>query len=175
LRCQLKASTAHEVRRLLSKEIPASWSKRDHLHKLLDDIVARGAPITANRVRAWLGKFFEWAKGRDIIAINPVSDIDRPASEMSRDRVLSDSELKSVWIASESLGFPYKEFIRLLILTSARLSEVAGLRWSELDIENRLWILPGSRTKNGREHVIPISDMIIDILRDAQRRKGRGE
>jgi len=63
------------------------------------------------------------------------------------------------WDATLQLGWPFGPLLRLLLLTGQRESEVAGLRWSELDIPNRVWDLPGMRTKNGKAHIIHLSDL----------------
>jgi integrase len=59
--------------------------------------------------------------------------------------------------------------MRMLILTGARREEVGAMRWSEVDLAARVWTLPGARTKNGVEHVIPLSDGAISILERAPR------
>ena len=65
----------------------------------LDDIVDRGAPIVANRTLAALRKVFNWAIQRDLVATNPCDRIKPPAAEQARDRVLTDTELRALWIA----------------------------------------------------------------------------
>ena len=54
--------------------------------------------------------------------------------------------------------------LELLILTAARTGEVLGARWSEVDLEGRLWTVPADRMKAGREHRVPLSDGTIAIL-----------
>jgi integrase len=56
------------------------------------------------------------------------------------------------------------------ILTAARSGEVLGALWSEIDLENRLWTIPGSRMKAGKEHRIPLSDRAVEILAGLERR-----
>ncbi|HEY8009177.1 MAG TPA: site-specific integrase [Methylocella sp.] len=157
----------------------APWSRRrlseittSDVHSLLDKIVERGSPVTANRTLASLRRLCSWAKGRKIITANPCDDIEAPATETARDRILTDDELLAVWRASEAIGNPYVGFIRLLILTGARRSEIAGMRWSEIDIEKKLWTLPKERTKNKREHIVPLSDLAIDIIQHIPRIAG---
>jgi integrase len=131
---------------------------------LLDGIVERGSPITANRTLSWFRRLCSWAIERGLIDANPCTGVKRPAGETARDRVLSDAELKAVWRAADGLEQPYTAFIRLLILTGKRKSEVVGMEWREIDLENRVWTLPAARAKNGREHQIPLSDSAVDIL-----------
>jgi integrase len=80
--------------------------------------------------------------------------------ERSRERVLSDTELKIIW---DALGpDDYSAVVRLLMLTGQRASEIGGLRWSEIvDGEIRL---PATRTKNSRPHVVPLAPAAQLIL-----------
>lgn len=136
---------------------------------LLDGIVARGAPGQANRVLATIRKLFNWSVERGYIDVSPVQGMSAPAKERPRDRVLTDEELSRVWNASGTLGFPFGPLFRLLILTGQRRGEVSGMRWSEIDLSARTWSLPGNRTKNGRAHIVPLSDDAAKILRGLPR------
>ena len=95
-----------------------------------------------------------------------------PTKEISRDRVLTDGELRLVWIASHKLDWPYGPQLRLLILTLQRRDEVAGMRRSE--ISDRLWTLPKERVKNFREHQVPLAAEVVTLL-DSLPVIGRGE
>src|SRR5258708_7535749 len=122
----------------------------DIIHAL--DQVSAHAPIAANRLHAVLSSLFSWAKGKRLVTSNPCADLDRPAEEKSRDRVLDDKERRAVWNAAGELGRPHAGIVRLLILTGQRRNEIAGLRRSEIDLEERALHLPAARTKNGRAH-----------------------
>jgi integrase len=74
-------------------------------------------------------------------------------------------ELAAIWGAAERLEAPYAALIKLLILTAQRRSEVAGVCWSEIDLDSRLWTLPAARAKNGVEHQVPLSDSAVEILK----------
>jgi integrase len=82
---------------------------------------------------------------------------------------VSDDELKSVWRAADALEPVYAGFVKLLILTGARRSEVAGMTWREVDLAARLWTLPAARAKNNREHTVPLPDLAAEILRTLPR------
>src|ERR1700724_119934 len=169
---KLKPATAWEIERLLEKEVVAPWRGRRlsqigraDIHDLLDGIVTRGSPVTANRTLAWLRRMCSWAIERGIIEVSPCAGIRAPAAETSRDRVLSDDELKAVWQAADALETPYNGFVKLLILTGARRSEVAGMMWREIDFDAKLWTLPAARAKNATEYQIPLSDSAAEIPR----------
>jgi integrase len=113
-----------------------------------------------------------WAVSRGIIDKNPCEGISPPTVEKPRDRVLDERELALLWQATASLEFPYAQIFRLLILTGARKGEVAGATWREFDVKKRLWTLPASRSKNHREHALPLSLAAVDILSSLPRFEG---
>ena len=75
--------------------------------------------------------------------------------------MLNDDEIAALWSATDTLSQPFRDSIRLLILTGARLNEVAAMTWGEIDPAARLWRLPKERSKNRQAHVVPLSDMAI--------------
>ncbi|MEO8135933.1 MAG: tyrosine-type recombinase/integrase [Betaproteobacteria bacterium] len=159
--------SAPDVIRRLNKEIVAVWGKRQladiqrsDVHALLDSIVDRGAPKSANATLALLRGFMNWALSRDLIDSSPCLGIRRPVRAESRTRVLDERELCGVWRATAQAAETqdcFRVMVRLLILTAARRTEIAGLAWKELDFSNQLWRLPRERSKNSREHVLPLS------------------
>jgi integrase len=170
------ASWAHETERLFAKEIvPKLGSKRlgevkrSDVHDLLDGIVDRGAPIVANRTLAVFRRFCNWAIERGIIEASPADKIKPPAAEESRDRVLSDDEIRLAWGAFDRVGWPFGPLAKLLLLTGARRDEIAQARWSEVDIEARTWTIARERSKNGVAHEIPLSDAALGIIKSLPR------
>jgi integrase len=157
--------------RLLRQYVLPRWgarlardiSRRDTID-LLDRIVDDGKPIAANRVRAAISKMFNWCVERDILQATPVAGVKPPSKERPRDRVLSDPELRAVWMAADQLGGPFGALVELLILTGARRDEVARMRWSEINLKTRVWALPPERVKNGLAHEIPLSAPAIAVL-----------
>jgi len=119
----------------------------------LTAIATKSGPIEANRVRASLSAFFSWAMREGLVGANPVIGTGR-RPEQSRARVLSDDDLRAIWSATKGSD-DYSAIIRLLTLTGARANEIASLSWPEVD-DGKI-TLPASRTKNKREHVIPLS------------------
>jgi integrase len=144
-------------------------TKRDVI-ALLDTVRDR-APVMANRNLAAIRKLFNWCLARDVIQVSPCTLIEPPAPERSRDRILSDEELRLVWKATDTDFSPFGPLVKLLVLTGQRLAEVGGMRWDELDLENRLWTLPAERVKNGERHEVPLSDAAVEILKALPRIK----
>ena len=137
---------------------------RKDVRKLLDDIMDRGAPYTANRTLSGIRTFFDWAIEQDIVETSPCDRVKPPGQEQIRDRVLDDGELRLLWEATTALTPPFQQVVRLLVLTGQRLGEVSGMRWSELDLAAKLWSLPKERCKNGRAHDVPLSPQALAII-----------
>jgi len=138
--------------------------KRSDIVKVLDDIIASGAPFRANRALAAIKKLFAWSLDRGLIEMNLIAGIRPPTKERSRDRVLSDAEITRLWSASEELGYPFGPLLQLLLLTAQRRGEVAEMRWSHVDFERRIWTIPSEAAKNGRAHEVPLSDMALEVI-----------
>lgn len=140
-------------------------TKRDVI-TLLDEVQDRGAPVMANRTLAAVRKLFNWAVSRDIIAASPCAGVSPPASENSRDRILTDDELRFAWNAAGKEGWPFGPIVKIMILTGQREGEVAGMRRTELDLtgDNKLWTLPPGRVKNNERHTVPLPGAAVDII-----------
>jgi integrase len=136
----------------------------------LTEITQANGPIAANRVRTTLSAFFSWAMREGLAKGNPAAATNRN-DENTRDRVLSAAELHSLWNALSPGDFG--AIVKLLILTGQRKTEIADLRWSEIDLERSFIRLPAERVKNGRVHEIPISGAVRQILETQIRRKDR--
>ena len=129
------------------------------------DTIQKSAPIGVNRTLANLKHLMSWSVERGIIDTSPIAGMKPPSKEKPRERVLSDDELCMLWEACDDEGYPFGDCMKLLILSGQRRAEVAEMRWSELDLENRLWTLPSTRAKNGRQHTVPITNAMLDVLR----------
>ena len=143
------------------------WGHRPLDSITTDDILAElndQARVMANRVLVTFNtmwRFFLNPKHR-LATKNPVTGIERPAAEASRDRVLSDEELRAVWKASDVLGYPWGPLVQMLILTGQRRDEVARLPWSEID--GKTWVIAPERSKNGKSHTVHLSPAAMEIL-----------
>lgn len=133
------------------------------------DVIHKSAPVSANRALAHLKHLMGWCVERGMIDASPIAGMKPLSKERSRERVLTDDELGALWAACDAEGYPFGDCMKLLILSGQRRAEVAELRWSELDLEKRLWTLPAQRAKNGRQHTVPITDAMLDVLRRVPR------
>jgi len=163
-RDQAKNRSVTDVRNAMTKHAlpafrgrPIDSVRKAHVIRLLDKIVDSGSPVQANRVLAYLRRLFNWCVERDLIADNPVAGIKAPAKEVSRERVLSLDELNDVLGAAQRMGYPWGPLVEMLVYTGQRLDEAARTTWDEVDLDSQVWALSGSRTKNGRPHVVHLS------------------
>lgn len=133
------------------------------------DTIQESAPVSANRALAHLKHLMGWCVERGMIDANPIAGMKPVSKEQSRERVLTDDELGALWAACDAEGYPFGDCMKLLILSGQRRAEVAEMRWSELDLEKLLWTLPSQRAKNGRQHTVPITGAMLDVLRRVPR------
>lgn len=138
------------------------------LTAILNRAMREGGPASANRVLAILKKFCNWCVEKDVFSLSPAESIRPPAQNVSRNRVLTDDEIRWLWKASGEFSYPFGSLWRVLLLTAQRREEVAGATWGEFSIngENPLWIIPFERTKNGKENVVPLSQMVVATIED---------
>jgi integrase len=110
-----------------------------------------------------LGRMFRWCVAHRMVAANPARDVYRPPPAPSRHRVLTDAEIAKLWRATATDG-AFASATRLLLLTGARRSEVAGMRWSELSEDLGVWNLPPARTKNKLPHQVHLPTAAREIV-----------
>jgi integrase len=136
--------------------------RRDIIELIYD--IARTAPFQANRSLAHLSRFYRWLLNRGVVQSSPCLAIERPAREVARERILSDDEIRRFWTAAGQLPAPYADIYKLLVLSGARRQEIADMKGGELDLEKRLWMLPGERAKNRKPAVFPLGPMAWEII-----------
>lgn len=151
----------------------ASTIRRDEIANALNTIMA-DAPVSANRAQSSLSKLFRWCVDEGKLAANPMAGLKKRHDESNseRKRSLSTAELKAVWpelLNSESeLGATTRAALRLILMTAQRPGEVAGMLVAEMDLTTKgeeIWEIPGSRTKNKHDHVVPLTPAALKIIK----------
>jgi len=169
--------TWEEDARMLSKDVipllgrrKAKDIKRRDIVLLIDEIVDRGSPITANRTLRIIKKMFSFAVKRGVLDASPCMEIDPPAKENQRERVLTEEEIKIFWFGLDKakMSDATKLVLRLLLITAQRKGEVSQAEWSEIDLKKGWWTIPKEKSKNERTHRVPLSPMAIDIFKQAK-------
>jgi integrase len=128
-----------------------------HLQAVIDGHVQRGRLVMANRIRSALRAFTSWAYQRGYLDEDVGLRLAKAAREKARERVLTLDEVRSIYSSCEDLGPLWGPLFKLLILTGQRRSEIVGLRWEEIDLQETRITKPGSQTKNGKAHITHLS------------------
>jgi integrase len=139
---------------------------RTQLQPVIDSIPSHKRGIR-RAVFAYSSVLWGWSIRRGHIDVNPVLAMEKPPAPAARERVLTDNELTRVYKAAETLHPIWAAFIKLLVLTGQRRSEVAGIGWEELDRATATWTIPASRAKNAKAHLVPLAPAAVWLL-DAQ-------
>ncbi len=188
--------TADEDERALTVEVLPRWGDRSvrqltrrDVRTLIERIADRGSPVMANRTLALVRKMLNFAVDQDWIEANPAARVKKPAPEVSRDRVLTDDELRRLWRLLSNppttadrpapgrkrakgkqddplcpISAPLAALLKVRLLTAQRGGEVARMRWTDLDLETGWWTIPGTDTKNGETHRVPLVKEVKAIV-----------
>jgi integrase len=154
---------------------PISDVHRADVLKVVDAAMSRGAPYAAHHAWAYCRRIFNWAIARGIVDRSPCDRVrtrDIIGVKVPRHRVLDDDELRRLWKASNTLGYPMGPLFQFLLVTGQRKSEVSNARWIEFDLAQQLWRVPSSRMKAGAPHVVPLSPLAITILKSLPQHTG---
>jgi integrase len=150
---RLRERSWREDERVIRHDLLPHWRQSDptkirrrDVARLLDGIIARGAPVQANRTRAVISRIFAFAVSREIAEHNPVAGLPRPSTEQARQRVLSEDEIRAFWATWEAESSVTSALFRMLLLTAQRKQEVIGMRWA--DIHGSWWTIPAATVKN---------------------------
>lgn len=131
-----------------------------------------GHYVAARNLYVLLRPFFDWCKSEEHITLSPMQDIEAPAPAQKRQHKLIAVEIRTLWLAS----FAFKQFgmgayWRLLLMLLQRRGELASMQWQEVNLSTAEWIIPGSKTKNGKDHLVPLPYQALKELASIPTRK----
>ncbi len=171
-----KRSFKEDKRKIEHDLIPAWGNAKAHKLRrrdviaLLDKIVDRGSPISANRTLALVRKIYNFGIERDLVEFNPCTRIKAPGKEKQRDRVLNTEEIKRLWAAFDEALTPMMANIqKLRLITAQRGIEVCSMRWQDIDFETGWWTIPAEIAKNKMAHRVPLSSMALRIIQEQKK------
>ncbi len=202
-----KPASADEDERLLDVDVLPSWGDRSVKALTRRDVralverVAERAPVTGNRVLALVRKMLNFAVDEEWVDANPAARVKKPSPEHSRDRVLTDDEIRRLWrllehfptTAERAAPFrkratgpkddpicpvtaPLAALMKVRLLTAQRGGECARMRWVDLDLAadgtRGWWTIPAADTKNGQPHRVPLTDDVTAIITAQTRQEG---
>ena len=169
--------TWREDARMLAKDVvphlgrrKAKDIKRREIMLVIDKIVDRGSPVSANQTLRIITKMFSFAVERGVLDASPCVAIKTPGKGEERDRVLSKDEIPKFWTGLDNavMANGTKIVLKLLLVTAQRKGEVTQAEWSEIDMEKGWWTIPSGKTKNKRIHRVPLTGMAVSLLKEAK-------
>ena len=165
-RLRTAEATFRELRNGLdhAADLSVSQLAHSHMQRRIDAKASEGKITAGNRLKANFSTFSKWLYQQGYTDSDLSARLVKAGKETPRDVVLSVEEVRDIWQALDSLSGPFAGAIRLLILTGQRVSEITGLRWSEIDLDARTITKAGAQTKNGKPHITHLSDAAIAAL-----------
>jgi integrase len=188
-----------EDERILKRDLLPAWEDvpvkaltRRMVREQLDAIADR-APVMANRTLALVSKILNFGVDREWLDANPAARLKKPTREVSRERVLTDEEIATLWASLDASDALYArlaaegrvtldkvdgavllrpmlaDWLRMRLLTAQRGGEIIRMTWADLDLDAKLWTIPSDVAKNKAAHVVPLADEVVTIL---ERRRG---
>lgn len=148
---------------------PAARITRAEVVNALDDLAKTGRAAMAGMRLAYGRACYQWAEKRGKVPSTPFQGLPISAGATEGDRVLSDADLAAVWQGAGEMPCPFGPFTRMAILTLQRREEVAGMRWSEINHDLSVWMIPGTRMKNGKAHDVHLAGAAREVLRSVTR------
>ena len=157
----------------LKRDILPAWGKRkaSDIKKrdvilLLESVVDRGSPGQSNNVLGVARKMFNFAIERDLLEHTPFTGVKALGPKNARTRFLTEQEIKIMWDVFKTgcVSDVMKRVLRLILVTAQRPGEVAGMHRRE--INGHWWTIPPDRAKNGREHLVYLTDLSLELIGD---------
>lgn len=165
-----RESSWREDERLFRVNVEPVWGKRKAADIKKRDCIAlldgyTDRPALCHNVLKLTRKLFNFAVEKDILEHTPFTGVKAPVELESRERILSEGEIKKLWtteLPKAAMSDEVKRIIKLLLLTGQRVGEVCGINADEVD--GRWWTLPPERTKNSQTHRVYLTDMALELL-----------
>lgn len=163
----------HQTRETLERHVfpeigdkPIDQIKRVKLVEVVKAVDALGITETAHRVAGRIGMVFAYAQDCGIIEANPATGLTRvlsPRKVKQHMPCIHPREAKQLMQDIDNYGEEVTRLgLKLLALTFARVGELRGMRWDEID--GSFWVVPEYRMKMGKPHVVPLSSQALAVL-----------
>jgi integrase len=153
------------------KSRPAAEISAEELLAVLNAKVKAGAPVAANRLRALVSRMFTFGAEQRLVAptANPVIGVKKPTKETTRDRVLTDDEIRRLWDACATQNPYVCAWFRLRLVTAQRGGELLQMRWQDIDSKSHFWTIPPEFVKNAHGHRVYLNEAARKILKGVPR------
>lgn len=143
---------------------PVRDLKAGDVETMLEQVARETTRIRATHARAALGLVLSYALRKGWVDFNAAKATEVPVRITERRRLLTDDEIRSVWATKSVAG----RALRLALLCVTRANETAIAEWSEFDLEAKVWFINPSHTKKNKQHVVPLSDMALELLAECK-------
>ncbi|MBE9549792.1 MAG: integrase arm-type DNA-binding domain-containing protein [Proteobacteria bacterium] len=167
---KVKLSTHRQATRLLTGPYVESLAhtsvskiKRSQLVELLEGMA--DTPVQANRLQAYLSKFFDWCWDHEYCEPSPMVRLSKRFKETSRTRNLDKEAIKQLWKGCKELGYPLGDWCLFTLATGQRPGECRNLNRN--DVVKDVWLVEGGDPKNSERHRIPLPKIARDIIKSA--------
>jgi integrase len=164
----------HEIERQLQKYVyPVLGShkfievRRREITDLLDDIEDRNGAAQADAVLATIRSIANWYQSRTEAYISPVVRGMKRNGATSRNRILTDDEIRAVFKCAEGV---FGRIVRFALLTAQRKAKLATLKWT--DIDDGLWMLPKAQREKGNPGILRLPSLALDVIEECPRTEG---
>lgn len=143
---------------------------RQQVVQVIDRVADRGASRKANAVLSLLKQMFRHGPARGIVDTDPTHGLTRAhagGKETPRDRNLSADEIADLAkrLPSADLSKRIESALWLLLATGARVGELSRSEWREFDFKSRTWTIPAEGSKNGKAHIVHLSDFAMKWIK----------
>lgn len=180
-----KPNHAQRIMRYLEKDVfpyigshPIQELRVVHIKQVLDAITARGVAETAEKIRQWINKIFNYALMLERVDGNPASALVGYIQPQTTEHMpaLPREELTEFYrrLLQVDAEPQNRLCLMLLVLCFPRNTEIRGGEWKEINWQAKTWTIPASRMKRPREHLIPLSDWAIELLQELHQLTGKG-
>ncbi|MGL5758453.1 integrase domain-containing protein [Plesiomonas sp.] len=136
--------------------------------ELLKPIAAKGSLETVKRLAQRLNEVMNFATNCGLIQANPLTGIKAAFKKPKKENMaaLKPAELAELMgaIANASIKRTTRCLIEWQLHTMTRPSESSGARWDEIDWDAKVWTIPAARMKKRRQHRIPLTQQMLDLL-----------
>jgi integrase len=171
-----KAVEADIRRRLMPrwKDRPIDTITKSEITRFIREVVDDSGPYAAYKLLAYTSKLFNWAIARDEWGLehspcDRLKPADLIGKKMVRQRILGDLELRLFWQTTQALSYPFGPLFQFLLLTGQRRTEASEMTWPEVNLDQRLWVIPAERMKSGAPHLVPLANASVALLAELPR------
>jgi len=166
-RAKNRPRTVYDYNRHLKRHFPfgkirLSDIRRADIQQRLNNL--KDTPSERHHAYVTAKVFFNWVVQEEMIAANPMGAMKSPGKMISRERFLSEEELKTVFLKGRSHPWPFGPIMQLLLLTGQRRGEIGALRWNWIDEEDQTITFPAEFTKNRQSHRFPYGELVASLF-----------